>query len=1242
MANLRIKKKHIDENAIDGTKIKLLQNEAIKAVDAQGSVVDLVKLDASGFVEGNGKTLATYEQLMAQITERTSADSSLDLRLDVLEGEETVNGSVKKSIKELRDYTDGEISTEESRRISADEFLRGLINDEIANRIAADGDEQSARITADGDEQSARITADNSLETAYSLAVSTEASLRSSADASLSSRIDILQGDEDTSGSLLKIYNDSKIYTDAKVSVEESQRMSADDSLESYVIDYTDGEISTEESRRISADEFLRGLINDEIANRIAADGDEQSARITADGDEQSARITADNSLETAYSLAVSTEASLRSSADASLSSRIDILQGDEDTSGSLLKIYNDSKIYTDAKVSVEESQRMSADDSLEYYVIQKDISLTTAILREIDDRVTEDQNINGRITTIETSILGKINTEEGSRKTADSSLSSRLDTVQGDENTAGSINKALKDAKQYTDEKAINVSSSVVTLINTETTSRQIAVSDEASYRVAGDNSLTSRLNTVQGDENTAGSINKALKDAKDYTNTKFDQEKAWRESADTALSQRIDRVLSNTDPAALDSLAEIVEAFQSVDGTLSGAIANISVNIKADLSTEVTSRVAAVSSLDNRVYNTELRLNTVQGDENTAGSINKALKDAKDYTNTKFDQEKAWRESADTSLNSKIGEEAGARTAGDESLTSRLNVIQADENTAGSIARALKDAKDYANDRAINVSNSVVEELKLEITSRQIAVSDEASYRVAGDNSLTSRLNTVQGDENTAGSINKALKDAKDYTNTKFDQEKAWRESADTALSQRIDRVLSNTDPAALDSLAEIVEAFQSVDGTLSGAIANISVNIKADLSTEVTSRVAAVSSLDNRVYNTELRLNTIQGNGEGSIYQSEQNGYFYTNQQFNQEKTWRENADSSLDSRITNEISTEASVRYSVDEDLNDRLELLEGDYLTTGSIANMLSSAKQYTDDEIDKEEGSRTRQIDLETTARIAAINNEADVRRDNDDLLSGRITDEVNDRVNAINDEEGSRSRADASLSSEISTESSTRAVIVQNLVDDIALEATARIEGDLSLEMLIDDKRLEVLDKLAAEVTSRRQAIADLVDSAPEVLDTLKELADALGGDQNFATTISERLGALEGSITAATSALEGSVTAAISTAEGYTDTEKQDVLSLISNTLVQQETVTITAQNVQDGFVPLTGTNIVPRSMMVFIDRLCMFENVDYSLSVVDGVTNLTFLNSFAAGGVEEIDENTVLRVTYWSVPT
>jgi hypothetical protein len=39
-------------------------------------------------------------------------------------------------------------------------------------------------------------------------------------------------------------------------------------------------------------------------------------------------------------------------------------------------------------------------------------------------------------------------------------------------------------------------------------------------------------------------------------------------------------------------------------------------------------------------------------------------------------------------------------------------------------------------------------------------------------------------------------------------------------------------------------------------------------------------------------------------------------------------------------------------------------------------------------------------------------------------------------------------------------------------------------------------------------------EKISDLVNTAPETLDTLNELAAALGNDPNFATTVAEQIG--------------------------------------------------------------------------------------------------------------------------------
>ena len=45
-------------------------------------------------------------------------------------------------------------------------------------------------------------------------------------------------------------------------------------------------------------------------------------------------------------------------------------------------------------------------------------------------------------------------------------------------------------------------------------------------------------------------------------------------------------------------------------------------------------------------------------------------------------------------------------------------------------------------------------------------------------------------------------------------------------------------------------------------------------------------------------------------------------------------------------------------------------------------------------------------------------------------------------------------------------------------------------------------------------------KAVADMVGSAPETLNTLNELAAALGNDENFAATVAQQIGAIENKI--------------------------------------------------------------------------------------------------------------------------
>lgn len=96
-----------------------------------------------------------------------------------------------------------------------------------------------------------------------------------------------------------------------------------------------------------------------------------------------------------------------------------------------------------------------------------------------------------------------------------------------------------------------------------------------------------------------------------------------------------------------------------------------------------------------------------------------------------------------------------------------------------------------------------------------------------------------------------------------------------------------------------------------------------------------------------------------------------------------------------------------------------------------------------------------------------------------------------------------------------------------QELADLLVKIGNAAIEADPENEVeeqaatglykLIEDGDADALIQAKAYAD---QAVANLVNAAPEALDTLKELADAIGNDANFSTTILEKVGAVDAKV--------------------------------------------------------------------------------------------------------------------------
>lgn len=212
-----------------------------------------------------------------------------------------------------------------------------------------------------------------------------------------------------------------------------------------------------------------------------------------------------------------------------------------------------------------------------------------------------------------------------------------------------------------------------------------------------------------------------------------------------------------------------------------------------------------------------------------------------------------------------------------------------------------------------------------------------------------------------------------------------------------------------------------------------------------------------------------------------------------------------------------------------------------------------------------------RQAD--TLALQGKIDQEKVDRHSEDQVLHNEISKEVTDRINAdnalqgkIDQEAQARTAADQVLQNHIDSEATTRAaqdLVLEHKIEDIkeqgvedkeqllnaiAAEAAAREKGDKDLDAKKVDKRegysltkndftdilkakLDGIEEKANYITHLSQLINDsgfqteeevnaaiqkIIGSAPEVLDTLKEIADALGNDPNFAATITKKLAAI------------------------------------------------------------------------------------------------------------------------------
>ena len=198
-------------------------------------------VDSAEFSVVNGATtlaiLKALETLIVQVDNNASGgNATTNTRLDNLSGVtgnnlEGFNGSTFSDNKNIK-----QIFQESENKHEAADADRAAIRGEFAaadSTLQANIDAENLRaLSAEASEASARQAADNALQTQITQngsAIAAEASRATTAENALDARLDIVEGDANTVGSLAHAVAEAESYTNSKLALEAIARQQQDD-----------------------------------------------------------------------------------------------------------------------------------------------------------------------------------------------------------------------------------------------------------------------------------------------------------------------------------------------------------------------------------------------------------------------------------------------------------------------------------------------------------------------------------------------------------------------------------------------------------------------------------------------------------------------------------------------------------------------------------------------------------------------------------------------------------------------------------------------------------------------------------------------------------------------------------------------------------------------------------------------------------------------------------------------------
>lgn len=760
-----------------------------------------------------------------------------------------------------------------------------------------------------------------------------------------------------------------------------------------------------------------------------------------------------------------------------------------------------EAKEYAKELVDKEAAERRAADEKLTEAVHQvqldhtRDIAdLNNKILTEASERANAD-----------VALESKLNTEISDRKTADQELESKINaeaaarTAQ-DEVLHQQIVKETSDRQNADNGLQQNITQEAQNRQNADTV-LQNNIDNEKETRIAQDEILDHKIEDLK---TQAGTDKTELLE-------KLEQEKQERIAADKDLDNRkVDKregysLTKNDFTDILKAKLDGIEEHANYITKVSQLINDAGYQTKADLQAAIEKIIGEAPE----VLDTLKEIADALGnDPNFATTITKKLAAITEQLN----QEITNRTEADAQVQANVDKEVSDRKEADTALEAKLKEYVDNEvdkitgNTDGiqaSLNKEIQDRKDA--DAAL-----------------QAAITKEETDRKAADAALDTRVTA------NATKIQELALSIQDAVNTVKNELQAKIDALQTEVNANKANIQRNTDRLN-DQITKEAEDYAELKGMVNA---------------EAEARANADTNLKSQVDKVNIDLNTEVSKREAGDTVLQQN--------IDKEISDRTSADTLLDNKFTGLINTESTARANEDEKINARIDQeikdrKAGDDALSTRI-NSLNSGVTGSLDELREKVTNNTTAIQTEVERAKAAEQALKDslttaMENHKDDLvaISKDINDEAQSRLqedtklqNNIDTETLNRTQADTLLENKITQEVSDRVQAVENLND----RKVDKVDGkELSSNDFTDllKAKLDNIQEFANYITKVSQlendsnyqnaeqveaAIQKVIGSAPGVLDTLEEIAKALGDDPNFATTITNKLTELKGII--------------------------------------------------------------------------------------------------------------------------